>query len=95
MKSDVHVKQAFKRVLPNNESGIDRAITMKTKVRGNIFSLIIQISAWISMTMHLTGKTGQQLELAQISWKVVGLQERHTGEILLQDPTREMRAPHN
>lgn len=83
MKSDVHVKPVFKKVLPNNESGIDRTIPMKIKVRGNIFSLIIQISAWILMTMHLTGKTGQQLELAQISLKVAGLQQRHTGEILL------------
>lgn len=58
MKSDVHVQLVFKRVLSNNESDIDRTITMKTKVRGNIFSSIIQISAWILMTMHLTGKTG-------------------------------------
>lgn len=67
MKSDVHVKLVFKRVLSNNESGIDRTITMKTKVRDNIFSLIIQISVWILMTMHLTRKTGQELELDQIS----------------------------
>lgn len=67
MKSDVHVKLVFKWVLPNNESDIDRTITMKTKVRGTIFSLIIQISAWISMTVYLKEETGQQLELAQIS----------------------------
>lgn len=42
MKSDVHVKLVFKWVLPNNESDIDRTITTKTKVRGTIFSLIIQ-----------------------------------------------------
>lgn len=67
MKSDVHVKLVFKWVLPNNESDIDRTIAVKTKVRGTIFSLIIQISAWILMTMHLKEETGQQLELAQIS----------------------------
>lgn len=67
MKSDVHVKLVFKWVLPNNESDIDRTITMKTKVRGTTFSLIIQISAWILMTMHLKQDIGLQLELAQIS----------------------------
>lgn len=67
MKSDVHVKLVFKRVLPNNESDIDRTITMKTKVRGTTFSLIIHISAWILMTMHLKQDIGLQLELAQIS----------------------------
>lgn len=77
MKSDVHVKLVFKWDSPNNETDIDRTITTKTKVRGIISSLIIQISAWISMTMHLEEEIGQHLELAQFSWKADELQEMH------------------
>lgn len=58
MKSDVHVKLVFKWVLPSNESDIDGTITMKTKVRSTIIALIIQISAWMLMTVHLKEDIG-------------------------------------
>lgn len=58
MKSDVHVKPVFKWVLPSNESDIDGTITMKTKVRSTIIALIIQISAWMLMTVHLKEDIG-------------------------------------